>query len=350
MRIVADPAGGAAADRPRGRFRAVGFAPDLIMSAFPPTQWTVQPQGRPDNLSAAVLHSLSRPIAGRMAWGPLKSFVLGGLSFGILPLISWPRRFGKFVVAEQQQLWHLVEWLRIRTGDDDAAKLRDSVRDTGAIPTLRLVPLAMLIVLAINFLPWLDASGFHRTQILGVTYYADPWLGHPIRFGHWNRRSIDWFGLYNVWVICLSVAYFSHWLHVHQHVSEVNRLLRRLNPILLRQHLPPMAQYGVGIGLRPFWLLAGFIGAAFGAWWAIPAALAGAVHQRYCRRTGNRIRSELALRASALLQQQRPAIDVPTPNGFRVLCKNPLCAKSLPGPASFCPRCGSRLPPAESAA
>jgi hypothetical protein len=290
------------------------------MSAFIPTQWTLEPQERPDNLSAAVLHSLSRPIPGRIAWGPLKSLILGGLTFGILPLISWPKRFGKLVVVEQQQFWHLVEWLRIRTGDPDAAKLLDSVRDTGAVPTLRLVPLVMLIVLAVNFLTSFDASGLQRRQILGV------------------------------WVICLSVAYASHWLHVHLHVSEVNGFLRRLNPILLRQHLPPMAQYGVGIGLRPFWVVPGIIGAALGAWWAIPAALAGSIQQRYCRGTSNRIRSELAMRVTALLQEQRPAIDVPTPNGFRVVCNNRLCGKSLPGAAAFCPRCGSRLPSVDTAA
>jgi len=348
MRIAADPAGGAAAGGPPGRIRAVGFAADLIMSAFTPTQWTLEPQGRPDNLSAAVLHSLSRPITGRMAWGPLKSFILGGLTFGILPLISWPKRFGKFVVAEQQQLWHFVEWLRIRTGDADAAKLRDSVRDTGAIPTLRIIPLIALIVMAMDFVPMVQVAGLHRTAILHMTYRAEPWLDRSVH--SWNDSPYIWLRFYKTWIVCLSIAYFSHWLHVHQHVSEVNRLLRRLNPILLRQHLPPMAQYGVGVGLRPFWLLAGFIGVAYGAWWAIPAALAGAIHQRYCRRTSNRLRSELALRAGALLQQQRPAIDVPTPHGFRVVCNNRLCGKSLPGSAAFCPRCGSRLPSVDAVA
>jgi hypothetical protein len=304
----------------------------------------MQPPGRPDNLSAAVLHSLSRPIVGRIDWGPVRSFVLGGLTFGILPMSAWPKRFCRFVVAEQQQLWHFMEWLRIRTGDDDAAKLRDSVRDTGATPTLWLVPLAMLIVLAVNFLPWLDSPGFHHTHMYRMAYHAEPWFDNWYYAGRWGYHPLDGFGLYKTWVVCLSIAYFSHWLHVHQHVSEVNRLLRQLNPILLRQQLPPMARYGVGIGMRPFWMLAGLIGVTFGAWWAIPAALAGAVHQRYCRRTSNRIRSELAIRVNSLLLQQRPAIDVPMPHGFRVVCVNPLCGKTLAGPAEYCPRCGARLP------
>src|SRR5579872_5212603 len=123
----------------------MGLLPNLTMSAFTPTQTTLDPPVRPDNLSAAVLHSLSRPIYGRVAWGPLRSFLLGAISFGIIPLIAWPRQFGRFVVAEQQQFWHLVEWLRIRTGDEEAARLRDSVRNTGAIPTLWIVPTILLV-------------------------------------------------------------------------------------------------------------------------------------------------------------------------------------------------------------
>ena len=315
------------------------------MSAFTPTQWTLQPPDRPDNLSAAVLHSLSRPLRGLMAWGPLKSFVLGALTFGILPLIAWPRRFRKFVVVEQRQLWHLVEWLRVRTGDADAAKLRNSLRDAGAMPTLWIIPAIMLIVLAWDFFPWLNPFEFHRFHVYRMAYHAGHWLNRPLRPFVWVP-DIRWdsFNLHTAWVACLSIAFASHWLHIQLHVSQVNALLRRLNPILQRQHLPPMAQYGVGLGLRPFWLLAGLIGAVFGAWWAIPAALAGAVQQRYCRRTGDRIRSELALRVGSLLLQQRPAIDVPLPHGFRVVCSNPLCGKTIPGPATFCPRCGTRLP------
>ena len=63
------------------------------MSAFTPTQYTLEPQGRPDNLSAAVLHSLSRPIIGDTSPNLVLSFIFGALSFGIIPLISWPRRF-----------------------------------------------------------------------------------------------------------------------------------------------------------------------------------------------------------------------------------------------------------------
>lgn len=326
----------------------MGLVIGFSMSAFTPTSWTLEPKERPDNLSAAVLHSLSRAIFGHLWWGPFFSFFTGAVTFGIMPLVCWPKKFGRFVVAEQQQFWHLVEWLRIRTGDEEAAKLRDSVRQTGSIPTMWIVPVAMLAVLAFVFVPFVQGGGYAHGHL--IVHHADWWMRNSFRPEILTIQSNPWLHLYNIWVICLSVAYISHWLHVHQHVSDVNAFLRRLNPILQRQNLPLMGTYHVGLGLRPLWMVAGFIGLACGAWWAVPAAFAGAVHQRYCKRTSTRIRSELAIRASTLLQRQRPPIDVPMPNGFRTFCVNELCGKSLPASATFCPRCGTRLPRAEAVA
>jgi hypothetical protein len=316
----------------------MGFLAGLPMSAFTPTLSNLEPRDRPDSLSSAVLNSLSRPIYGRIAWGPVKSFFLGGISFGILPLIAWPKAFGKFIIAEQQQFWHLFEWLHVRTGDPEAATLRDSVRNSGTVPTLWIVPTIMLITIAVAFFPSLGAPGFFPDHLFRATY--GQWLHHSITHSH----------LFKVWTICLSIAYFSHWLHIRQHTADINQWLRRLNLILARQQLPPVPMYGVGIGLRPMWLAAGLIGAGFGAVWAIPAALAGAIHQRYCRRTSTRIRADLAMRVSAALHRQRPPLDVPIPHGFRIVCRNQLCLKTLTGGTAFCPRCGTRVPNVDAVA
>lgn len=319
----------------------MGFLAESFMSQFAPTQWTLEPRGGPDHLSTAVLHSLSRPLYG-LAWGPLKSLILGGITLGLLPLIAWPKKFGRFVTAEQQQLWHLVEWLRIRTGEDEAAKLRDSVREAGPIPTLWIVPLIMLIILAVNFFPWLRAPGFGLPRILSATYLFGIPGPDVMWHGRWLRSPLVPH-LHMVWIICLSIAYFSHWLHVQQHAADVNRLVRRLDLIFARQHIPPVGAPGLGIGLRPLWIGAAIVGILFGAWWAVPAALAGAVHKRYIERTSSRIRGELSQRVQMLLQQQRPDVDVPVPHGFRIVCGNELCGKSVPTGAAFCPRCGARV-------
>jgi hypothetical protein len=319
------------------------------MTAFTPTQVTLDPPSQPDNLSAAVLHSLSRPITGKTSPNLILSFIFGALTFGIVPLISWPRRFTRLAISEEQQFWHLVEWLRIRTGDENAANLRQSVRDTGTIATAWLVPVILLAVLAAYFLPLFSSPGFNIDHLLGVTYLASPWGPHHFAH-HYYWVASPWLPLFKVWNICLAIAYFSHWLHVRQHAANVNQLIRRLNTILAKQQLPPVALFDVGLGLRPLWLLAGLIGLANGAFWAIPAAFAGAIHQNYARRTSTRIRGELAQRVSMLLQQQRPPINVPLPHGFRTVCRNERCAKVVPPGALFCPRCGSRTPDSNAVA
>jgi hypothetical protein len=314
------------------------------MSAFTPTQVTLEPPSRPDNLSAAVLHSLSRPITGKTSPNVVLSFIFGALSFGVVPLIYWPRRFGRFVVAEQQQFWHLVEWLRIRTGDEEAAKLRESVRDTGPIATTWLVPTVLLVLVAIEFVPLFSQPGFSVRHLLDLTYFAGPWIGPHYGHNYYRVVGLGALVLFKIWNVCLLLAYGSHWLHVQQHASDVNRFVRRLNLILAKQLLPPVPLFSVGIGFRPLWFIAGMIGLAHGAFWAIPACFAGAIHQRYVRKTSTRIRGELAQRVNMLLQQQRPAINVPMPHGFRTVCRNERCGKTVPAGAQFCPRCGTRVP------
>jgi hypothetical protein len=295
-----------------------------------------------------VLHSLSRRPLG-LAWGPVKSVFLGAITFGILPLIVWPRKFARFVAFERQQLWHLVEWLRIRTGqdgtgEDEAAILRDSVRRAGATPTLWIVPLILLGILAANLIPWMNSPGFNPSVFFHGVYFNNGFAFDPYSLRHWNHPfRTNPMRLYGLWTLCLSVAYASHWLHVQQHTANVHRLLRRVNLIFARQNIPPVGLFSPGIGLRPFWILAALFGVACGAWWTIPASLAGAVHQRYVERTSTRIRAELAQRVSIMLQNQQPGINVPTPHGLRTLCPNTLCEKSAPAGAAFCPRCGSRI-------
>jgi hypothetical protein len=313
------------------------------MSQFTPTQWTLEPSARPDPLSSAVLHSLSRRTLG-LAWGPLKTVFLGGITFGILPLIIWPRKFTRFVAFERHQLWHLVEWLRIRTGEDESANLRDSVQRTSAGNSIWIVPLILLGILASNFVPWMNSPGFNFPSLLHGTYLFNGSSPDAFSITHWSRHFRPGpMHFYGLWTLCLSIAYASHWLHIQQHANDVHRLIRRMNVIFARQNIPPVGLYSPGIGFRPLWILAAIFGVICGAWWAIPASLAGAVHQRYIERTSTRIRAELAQRVTTLLQQQQPNMNIPIPHGLRVLCSNRLCENSAPAGAIFCPRCGSRI-------
>jgi hypothetical protein len=311
---------------------------------FTPAQWTLEPQNRPDQLSSAVVSSLGRQLGGRVLWGPVRSLVLGGISFGLWPLLAWPKRFGRVVVAEQQQLWHLCEWLRIQTGDPEAAEVRDAIRTKGASPSLWLVSLTMLAIIVLNALIWFRIPGRNLDSLLAATYGFQPFPLDRIFDARWVHDPYSSLHLFSVWTICLAVAYLSHWLHVRQHVTDMNALVSRINVLLVRQNVQPSPQVGLGFGPRALlWIAAGVVGCAFGAWWAIPAALAGATHQRYVMRTSVKLRGELALRARTILDRRRPAVQIAAPGSFKMICRNERCLGPLTPDAQFCPRCGTRV-------
>jgi hypothetical protein len=314
------------------------------MSAFTPTFSRLEPGDRPDNLSSAVMNSLSRPIYGRVAWNPVKMLVLGGLTFGLAPLLAWPGALARFITAEQLQFWHLLEWMHIRTGDAEAPRLRDRVQKHGGPSPMLWVFPVICVIFAANLVTHLNGGRFNWDSLVHTAYVFPPrWIDFHF-YQTYFRFQHPWQEFFRQWNLCLSVGFFLHWLNVRAHMRRVNELLSGINVILAKQQLPPLPSYGVGIGFRPNWMIAGLIGLMFGAVWAIPAAFAGAIHQRYVRRTSTRIRAELALRVSTALSRQRPAMNVPMPQGFRVVCRNELCGQTIPPGGAFCPRCGTSVP------
>lgn len=308
------------------------------MSTFTPTSWTLDPPDRPDQLAGAVVSALGRPVYGSLQpWGAIKSLALGGISLGVAPLLYWPRNFGRFCVAQQQQFWHLLEWLRVRHGDADAAEIQRSLGAMVPPSTLRLAPMICLIIIAASLFGWSVNAPLHLggwvVAPLGI--FGFPWR-HVWRFSLGN--------FYTIWTVCLCVAYGSLWLHIREQAAHVRHLVGRINVILRRHEIDPVYAGDPGLGLRPLWVLSAAIGVMAGAWWAIPAALAGALQMQYVRRTSMRTRWELSQRVRTLLTRQRPPVDVPAIRPLRFACRNPLCASPMPTDAQFCPRCGSAAP------
>jgi hypothetical protein len=297
------------------------------MSSFTPTTWTLEPPDRRDQLAGAVVAALARPVTGSLVrWGPIKSLLVGAISFGVLPLVYWPKIFARFSISEQQQFWYLLEWLRVRHGDADAADLQDSLTAIGPALTLRLVPAVCLLIIAASF-------------AMNAPFSLDHWLAATYGLRH-RPMGLQTAKLHTVWAVCLAFAYFAHWLHVREHAANVNQLVRRINVVLMRHQVQPVGAYGPGVGIRPLWILAAAVGAICGVWWAIPAALAGAVQRQYMRRTSTRTRSEISQRVRTLLLRQGPPIDPPPSRPMRLACGNTLCASPIPPGAQFCPRCG----------
>jgi hypothetical protein len=166
-------------------------------------------------------------------------------------------------------------------------------------------------------------------SLVGATYQY-----HSRYFAPWR--------MYGIWNLCLCAGYIVHWIHVRQHVDDMRRFAQQISNIFVKQQIPPVRWPDLGWAGEPFWIAAAIIGAASAAWWAIPAALAGMAQQRYVRHTSGRVRAELARGLRAMLVQDRPAVDVPTPYKLRAKCANRLCLHSVPLGAVFCPRCGTR--------
>src|SRR3954471_18110984 len=124
----------------------------------------------PNLLAGGVLVSLSRSWGDGGAWGAVRSFIFGGITFGIVPLIVWTKRFRHFIDVEQQLLWHLAEWMRLRTGSAEARQLRDLSERIRFRPALAVLSLGALACVVLAFV-MRHGTMFDGSILLGSTYY-----------------------------------------------------------------------------------------------------------------------------------------------------------------------------------
>jgi hypothetical protein len=306
-------------------------------TVFSPAMGVMDPPDRPDQLADAVLASLSRPRWGYKSkpWGLLKTIILSSLTLGLLPLLCWPRKMRNLMLAEHQQLWHLAEWLRLRTGNPQATALRDDAQ--------RLKPgqstylgFFCVVMCWIAFMKIAQQPYFHFPDLL-----RQAWGIRPL----WSPRILhgDFGPFWAVWSFFLAAGYFLHWLTVCQRAGALTQYVQRFNLITAAEKIEPVRVHPVGLGLNPFWIAAAFIGLWHGFFWAVPLALAGVVHARYVRVTSRQTRGDLARRVRLMLQNSRPPLNIrATPAVPGRPCINEKCHVPLRPGATFCPRCGTR--------
>jgi hypothetical protein len=307
--------------------------------SFTPGSPSFDPPDRPDQLAESVLASLSRPRWGYRSrpWGPIKTFILGALTGGLLPLLIWPRRLRNLMIVEQQQLWHLAEWLRLRTGKPEATALRDESAALGPAAAPSFLPLLLAILAVLALLHLTAAFNFNPDHFRRLLYtFPDPsW--RSIR----NRPYTDF---WRQWTLLISAGYLIHWLQVRHHARRLRQYVKQFNAITAAEGIGPVWAHRIGIGFHPLWAILAIVGIWRGAFWAVPMALAGVAHARYVRITSRGIRGQLAGRVKTMLMRHRPALNLrPTPNSPPPLpCVNERCRSPLPPGSQFCPRCGTR--------
>jgi len=310
------------------------------MTAFSPTNTTLDPPGQTDELAGAVLAGLSRPIDRAKPWGLVATVVLSVLTFGLLPLLRWPARLRNACRREQQQLWHLAEWLRLNSGRPDALALQNSTRRLAFRPGLNLVALVVL------FLAILTPAGMmpvHPHWTWGIIYQSMYFKTAMVRrqFTIGTGATDPFLVNFSMtWSVAVTVALLLHWIQIQLHVGDMRMFLTRFNAITAAHGLKPVRMPHTGIGLRPIWLLAGVVLMGMGVRWALPLMIVGAVQNRYLSRTSYIVRHEMAQRMNLLVSLQNPAAAVVRPMRLWSCCTNPQCGAMVPPAAKFCPRCG----------
>ncbi len=310
------------------------------MNATLSTPATIQPAHYPDGLAQALVRSLGRTSIRREPLGPVMAVVLGAVSFGILPILSWTRRFAEFVAAEQSQLWHLAQWLAQREGaapsDDLHSGLRSPVRGPGLELAMALV-LMLIVVWAAGSIFW-SVDGFrvcHATFGFGRSLMHREFNGHPSQ----SRRMI-----FGVWTVSLFAGYAGLFRHILRHRRRLVEFVARFNRSSAAAPLPAVVippLRGSG-GLA--WCAATAIGLYYGAFWAIPAAMAGWALSAYVHSISLPVRAHLALRVQDLAAMRYPGAHLRLPAHLRRRCQNSACCAALPDDAEYCPRCGTPAP------
>jgi hypothetical protein len=299
------------------------------MSGFEPTIRTVIPNesDEPDVLAGAVLNSLTRPMYRRLSLNAAQSAALAFVSLGVVPMLLLPRWLRGFIAQQEQQLWHLAEWMRLQGGDADAAPLQQlssRIRFNGPLGILTWLSTVVAIGAAVAFFV---ATPAHRFDIRAL-----------FAFGYHVPRSPEAI----LFTIALSAAAVIHCAHLAWHQQNVERYVQWFNKLATRQQVPEVPLSSIEIGLRPIWIAAGLAFAFGGAVWGLPLMLAAGAQRGYIRGASVQTRAQLAQRLREMLLARRPTMRVPKAISVTRICLRPNCRAAIPTVAKFCPRCGTR--------
>jgi hypothetical protein len=294
------------------------------VSQFIPTSRSISGDDQPDLLASAVLNSLTRPLYHGLSWGPLRTCVVAWLTVGVLPMFLLLRWLKDFIATQQQQLWHLAEWMRVQGGDHDATELQKASHRVRFNMPLAILSGALVLVAIGAVVAYFSHHTFSYRALLRFAFHA------PV-----TPPQL-------VFTFALSAAAVCHWAHVVWHQQNVEHYLRWFNQLMTRQAQDEVRLPRLELGLDGTWIVAGVVLAVAGGLWGVPVLLAAGAHRRYIIEGSVRMRSTLAERLRAMLLERRPRMRIPSPIQIVRSCVRPNCRAPLPSAASWCPRCGTK--------
>jgi hypothetical protein len=287
----------------------------------------------PDHLAGAALRALTREHPTPHPWGAAKTTFLGALTFGVLPIYAWPKTFRTAAAIEHQQLWHLAEWLRLRSGHPDAGRLTPLADRVGFRPVLWACSMLCLAVTVAAFAYQAARfGGFNLLDLRASTYNVGRLAPPHLSFAVAKQ-------LFTIWSVGLCCAYALHWFHLQLHSASIRQFVDAFNTLADREQIRPIDVPAMGLGVRPLWAVGAVVLVSVGAVWAIPMALSGAIQSRWPGQSRT-VRTGLAGTLRQMLLLRRPAMRVPRPPKLGDFCPNDLCRNRVPPQAQFCPRCG----------
>jgi hypothetical protein len=280
-----------------------------------------------DHLADSVLRSLGRSFRNQFSLSPAKATAMGLITFGLWPFWQLSRQFADYVTFERQQFWHLAEWLRVRRGGDEAIALHEAVKNlkrSRALKTVASLGIALFIMAVCS-----ELNGrFSIHSLIGATYH-----GRQVRSMSYH--------VWPAWVVGLSVAYLCHVGQIALHHYRLKQFAERFNKVAEREGVAPIASPTPSKNVDLKWIMPAALFTWLGAGWGLPMALAGVLQRGYINETATHFRAALLDRARAMIQQQRPAVAVPSYVIHGRRCDNPLCRTALKAGARFCSRCGA---------
>jgi hypothetical protein len=293
------------------------------LSNFNPTIRIVEPSDQPDRLTEGVLHSLGRPTHRKLSFSIARAFIFTALTLGIVPMIAMIRQLRKLITFQQQQFWHLAEWMRLNSGDADAIELQKASEKIRFNTPLGFLTWLFLLIALAAVAMYFTIRPFGLRELFRFAYHI-PMIPEAIIFN-----------------LALCAAAICNISHLAWHQQNIARYLRWFNQLSARQNLHEVQLPRLGV--RPLWIAGGITLAACGGLWALPIMLACGMHRRYTRFASLQVRTEIVQRLRTMLMQQQPPIRRVPGYAFVRPCIRPNCRAIMPAIASFCPRCGTKV-------